>query len=82
VYQGSHNFSAAAWGTPRRRVDDATRHAAAPCHCRQVLACLNYELGLVFRARPGGDYPGRTPPFLRVKRPARPYKNPIQNGFS
>ena len=26
--------------------------------------------------------PGKKPPFLTVKRPARPYKNPVQNGFS
>jgi hypothetical protein len=28
------------------------------------------------------DCPGRKPAFLVFKRPARPYKSPIQNGFS
>ena len=28
------------------------------------------------------DCPGRKPAFLCVKRPARPYKSPIQNVFS
>ena len=27
------------------------------------------------------DCPGRKPPFSAVKRPARPYESPIQNGF-
>jgi hypothetical protein len=26
--------------------------------------------------------PGRKPPFWAVKRPARPYKSPTQNGFA
>ncbi len=30
----------------------------------------------------GRHCPGRKPPFLAVKRPARPYKSPIQNGLS
>jgi hypothetical protein len=29
-----------------------------------------------------GICPGRKPAFLVFKRPARPYKSPIQNGFS
>ena len=28
------------------------------------------------------DCPGRKPAFLVFKRPVRPYKSPIQNGFS
>jgi hypothetical protein len=28
---------------------------------------------------PAGDCPGRKPPFLAVKHPARPYKSTIEN---
>jgi hypothetical protein len=28
------------------------------------------------------DCPGRKPPFSAVKRPVRPYKNPIQHRFT
>jgi hypothetical protein len=31
---------------------------------------------------PPADCPGRKPAFLVFKRPARPYKSPVQNGFS
>ena len=34
------------------------------------------------RWRPRCTCPGRKPPKRPVKRPARPYKSPIQNGFS
>jgi hypothetical protein len=30
----------------------------------------------------GVDCPGRKPPFMAVKRPARPYKSPTQNRFA
>ena len=36
------------------------------------------EVGLPGLAR---HCPGRNPPFLAVKRPARPYKSPIQTRF-
>jgi hypothetical protein len=35
-----------------------------------------------FTARSSPPCPGQKPPFLPVKRPARPYKSPIQNRFT
>jgi hypothetical protein len=33
-------------------------------------------------SRPAPTYPGRKPPLLAVKRPARPYKSAMENRFT
>jgi hypothetical protein len=49
---------------------------------------VNFEFFQIFGARAAATAstaytcPGRKPPFLVFKRPARPYKNAIQNRFT
>jgi hypothetical protein len=78
-----------------RRVGDAQLlHIEAPFRLRihplqqRPVACRGLRVRLHKQGRHWAAHvearncPGQKPPFSAVKRPARPYKSPIQNGLS